>query len=259
MKLIKEIALELFKIKKQVPSRSGGEHEVSLESVVDRSKQKDVWPVKTDKLARYIDHTMLKPYATEKDIVQLCKEADKYGFYSVCVNPVYVKLAKKHIKKVKICSVVGFPHGANTSKIKNEEAKLALQEGASEIDMVISLGLLISEKYDDVYEEIKLLAETCHQNGAILKVILETAILTLEQKIKAALLAKKAGADFVKTSTGFAAGGAIERDVELLRKIVGPKMGVKASGGIGTKEKAIAMLEAGANRIGASRSIEIVK
>jgi deoxyribose-phosphate aldolase len=258
MKMIREIALQIFDVSEDKKSRSGGEHEVSLDSVIDRSKQEDQWPVKTTNIAEFIDHTMLKPYATQDDIIKLCKEAEKYNFKTVCVSPVYVKLAKEHVKNVEVCTVVGFPHGANTAAIKAAEAKLAIEQGASEIDMVINLALLMSGEYDQVYDEIELLAETCHNNNTKLKVILETAILTLEQKIISALLAKKAGADFVKTSTGFAAGGAIVRDVELLRRVVGPKMGVKASGGIGSKEKAKAMLEAGANRIGASKSIQLI-
>jgi deoxyribose-phosphate aldolase len=259
MKMIREIAQEIFNISEEKESRSGGEHEISLESVIDRSKQEDQWPVDIKNIAQYIDHTNLKPYATKEDIIQLCKEAEKYKFKTVCVSPVYVKLAKQHVKKVGVCSVVGFPHGANMASIKAAEAELAIEHGASEIDMVLSLAMLMSGEFDAVYEEIKLVAEKCHSKNVILKVILETAILTMRQKIIAALIAKKAGADFVKTSTGFAAGGAIARDVELLRQVVGPKMGVKASGGIDTKEKAETMLKAGANRIGASKSLELIK
>ncbi len=259
MKSIKEIAVELFGITEEKPSRSGGEHVISIDSVIDRSNIPDQLPDDYENLNKYIDHTILKPDATPEDIIKVCNEAEKYKFRSVCVNPCYVKLAKENLPTIDVCSVIGFPLGANTTAIKAAEAKLAIEQGAKEIDMVINIGLLKSGDYDEVYEDILRVSNTVHSNGAILKVIIETCLLDYEEKVIACLLSKKAGADFVKTSTGFSSGGAEVEDVKLMRKVVGNKMGVKASGGIRDREKAIAMLKAGANRIGASSSIKIIK
>ncbi len=258
MKTIKEIAVELFGIENQKPSRSGGEHEVSIESVVDRSNLPDMLPKDFENLNQYIDHTILKPDATIEDVIKVCNEAENYKFRSVCVNPGYVKLAYENLQTVDVCSVIGFPLGANTTAIKAAETKLAIENGAKEIDMVINIGLLKSAEYDEVYEDILTVCNTAHSNGAILKVIIETCLLDYEEKVIACLLSKKAGADFVKTSTGFSTGGATVEDIKLMRAVVGPKMGVKASGGIRSREKAIAMLKAGANRIGASSSVKII-
>lgn len=210
-------------------------------------------------LAGMIDHTLLKPDATEAQITKLCEEAREHGFASVCVNPGWVPLAADLLdgSAVRVCTVIGFPLGATTSTAKAFEAMDALRNGATEVDMVINVGLLKSGKDDEVREDIAVVAEEVREK-ALLKVILETGLLTDAEKVKACQLAKEAGADFVKTSTGFGHGGATVADVALMRKTVGPEMGVKASGGIRDYETAMAMIQAGANRIGASAGISIV-
>ncbi len=209
------------------------------------------------KLNRLIDHTNLKPEATKEDIKNLVDEAMANDFYSVCVNTSFVKFIKDYNKDIKIAAVVGFPLGAMSTKAKAFEAKTAIEDGASEIDMVIEIGRLKEKDYDYVLNDIKACKEACGEN--VLKVIIETCLLTDEEKIKACELAVKAGADFVKTSTGFSTGGAKASDILLMRKTVGENIGVKASGGIHNKKEAMEMVEAGANRIGASKSIEICK
>lgn len=209
------------------------------------------------KLNRLIDHTNLKPEATKGDIKNLVDEAMANDFYSVCVNTSFVKFIKDYNKDIKIAAVVGFPLGAMSTKAKAFEAKTAIEDGASEIDMVIEIGRLKEKDYDYVLNDIKACKEACGEN--VLKVIIETCLLTDEEKIKACELAVKAGADFVKTSTGFSTGGAKASDISLMRKTVGENIGVKASGGIHNKKEAMEMVEAGANRIGASKSIEICK
>ena len=210
-------------------------------------------------LNKYIDHTLLKPAAKKDEIIKLCNEAKDYHFASVCVNPTYVPLASKLLKgsDVKVCTVIGFPLGANLLATKISETKQALVEGADEIDMVINIGRLKDKDDEYVEKEIAELKHVCKKN--ILKVIIETCLLTDEEKVRACTLAKKAGADFVKTSTGFSTGGATVDDIKLMRKTVGKEMGVKASGGVRTKEDALKMIEAGATRIGASSSLEIIK
>lgn len=209
------------------------------------------------KLNQYIDHTLLKPEATPEQIEKLVGEAKEYNFKSVCVNSSYVSLVKKLDNNMNIAAVVGFPLGAMTTKAKAYETKLAVEDGAKEIDMVINIGRLKAKDYEYVLKDIK----ACKNEikDGILKVIIETCLLSDEEKIKACELAKKAGADFVKTSTGFSTGGAKIEDVKLMRKTVGDTIGVKASGGIHSKEEALAMIEAGANRLGTSASIDIVK
>lgn len=209
------------------------------------------------KLNRLIDHTNLKPEATKEDIKNLVDEAMANDFYSVCVNTSFVKFIKDYNKDIKIAAVIGFPLGAMSTKAKAFEAKTAIEDGASEIDMVIEIGRLKEKDYDYVLNDIKACKEACGEN--VLKVIIETCLLTDEEKIKACELAVKAGADFVKTSTGFSTGGAKASDISLMRKTVGENIGVKASGGIHNKKEAMEMVEAGANRIGASKSIEICK
>lgn len=210
-------------------------------------------------LAKYIDHTLLKPEATRQQIQEICTQAKKYGFHSVCVNPVWVKEAFKQVKNsnVKVCTVVGFPLGATTSEVKAFETKNAIKNGASEIDMVISIGKLKDGQYSEVQDDIQAVVEEA-QEKAIVKVIIETCLLTREEKVKACEIAVKAGADFVKTSTGFSSSGATIEDVRLMRKVVGPNIGVKAAGGIRDKDTALKMIEAGASRIGASSSVAIV-
>lgn len=210
-------------------------------------------------LAKLIDHTLLKPDATEKDIKTLCEEAKEYDFASVCVNPFYVKIANQMLKgtHVKVCTVIGFPLGATTSKVKAFEAAEAIKTGAQEIDMVINIGAMKSGDYDRVKEDIQTVVKAI-DGKALLKVILETCLLEKEEIKKACEISKEAGADFVKTSTGFSKAGANVEDIRLMRETVGEQMGVKASGGIRDTKTAKAMVEAGAARIGASASIKIV-
>jgi deoxyribose-phosphate aldolase len=211
-------------------------------------------------IAAMIDHTLLKPDATEDQIAQLCFEARKYDFASVCVNPSHVKLCAQLLKNsdVKVCTVIGFPLGASATDVKVFEANKAIDDGATEIDMVLNIGALKSRDYDYVAKDINGVVMAAHARGAIIKVILETALLNREEKIAACLIAKEAQADFVKTSTGFGGGGATVEDVALMREVVGPSMGVKASGGVKTMEDARQMVEAGATRIGASAGVKIV-
>ena len=210
------------------------------------------------KYNKLIDHTLLKQDATPEQIMKLCLEAKEFNFMSVCVNPAYVPLAYELLKDsdVKVCTVIGFPLGMNLTKTKVEEAMLAVNQGADEVDMVINVGMLKSENDEYVENEIRLIKESI--NGKLLKVIIETCLLTDEEKVRACLAAKRAGADFVKTSTGFSTGGATVHDVELMRKTVGEEMGVKASGGVRTHEDLLAMVEAGANRIGTSNGTKII-
>ncbi|MEW6040703.1 MAG: deoxyribose-phosphate aldolase [Elusimicrobiota bacterium] len=205
-----------------------------------------------------MDHTLLKANATQEEIGKLCEEAKKYHFASVCVNPGYVSMCSNLLRGsgVRVCTVIGFPLGATTPTVKAIEARDAIANGADEIDMVINVGELKSGNYQLVLDDIKAVREAT--KGKILKVILETAYLSKEEKIKGCLLAKDAGADFVKTSTGFGPSGATVEDIKLMRQTVGPLMGIKASGGIRTTEDAKKMVEAGATRIGASASVAIV-
>jgi deoxyribose-phosphate aldolase len=208
-----------------------------------------------------IDHTLLRPDATRAEIQKVCREAIEHRFASVCVNSYWVPLVASTLAgtPVKVCSVVGFPLGAALTAAKVAETEAALHLGAQEIDMVLNIGALRSGLDEAVDYDIRSVVETAHREGALVKVILETALLTDDEKIKACLLAKAAQADFVKTSTGFGPSGATEHDVALMRRTVGPEMGVKASGGIRTVEDALKMVAAGANRIGASASVKIVE
>lgn len=210
-------------------------------------------------LAKYFDHTILKAEATEAQVAKLCEEALANDFASVCVNQYYTKLVAEKLKgsDVKVCTVVGFPLGMSDVRVKAFETKAAIEDGAEEIDMVINVGALKDKKYDYVLNEIRTLKETCGKE-IVLKVIIEACLLTDEEKIKACELAKEAGADFVKTSTGFSTGGAKAEDVALMRKTVGEDMGVKASGGIHTAKEAQAMIDAGANRLGTSATLAII-
>ena len=208
---------------------------------------------------KLFDHTILKADATRKDVKRVCDEAMAYSFCSVCVNSYYVPYVANllHGSDVKICSVVGFPLGAMSTRAKALEAKIAVMDGADEIDMVINVGALKDRDYSVVLEDIKAVKEACGEH--ILKVIIETCLLTDDEKVKACELAKEAGADFVKTSTGFSSAGANVEDVRLMRETVGSDMGVKASGGIHDKEFAKELVDAGANRLGTSATIEIVE
>ncbi len=216
----------------------------------------------SDDIAAYIDHTLLKPEATRKDIEKLCEDARKYHFASVCVNPTYVKLAAQLLRDsgVKVCSVVGFPLGTHTPQIKALEARQAIRDGAREIDMVINIGALKDRDLDLLYRDIRSVVEACLDGNAICKVIIETALLTDEEKVIACETAKRARAHFVKTSTGFGPGGATAHDVAIMAEVVRSSgMGVKASGGIRSYEDALKMIQAGATRIGASASVQIVQ
>jgi deoxyribose-phosphate aldolase len=210
-------------------------------------------------LAKMIDHTLLKPDATKEQVIKLCDEARKYNFASVCINPSFVKLSAECLKgsPVKVCTVIGFPLGATTSVSKSIETRDAIANGAQEIDMVINVGALKARDYEQVRKDIEAVVEAA--NGQIVKVILETAFLTDEEKVKGCQLSKEAGADFVKTSTGFGPGGATAHDIALMRETVGRYMGVKAAGGIRDYATAQEMIKAGATRIGASASVSIVK
>lgn len=218
-------------------------------------------PHSVSSIARTIDHTLLRPDATRDDILQLCREARQYNFASVCLNPYWVPVAAAELvgAEIKVCTVVGFPLGATSTESKVAETEGALRAGAQEVDMVLNIGALLSDEDQVVEEEFGLVAAVCHRAGAILKVILETALLTDPQKINACFLAKDAGVDFVKTSTGFGPAGATVEDVALMRRTVGPEIGVKASGGIRTLDDLLKMLDAGANRIGASASVKIME
>jgi deoxyribose-phosphate aldolase len=212
-------------------------------------------------VARLIDHTLVRPESTRDDILRICREARQYGFASVCVNPYWVALAVSELTgfPVKVCTVAGFPLGATSTEGKMAEVAAALRLGAREIDMVLNVGALRSGDVDAVKQDIQAVAEVCHEASAIVKVILEAALLDDHQKAVACALARMAGADFVKTSTGFGPAGATTHDVALMRQVVGPDMGVKAAGGIRTLVDFRQMVAAGANRIGASASVAIVE
>ena len=210
-------------------------------------------------LNRMIDHTILKPEATEAAVQKIIDEAKEYNFFSVCINPCWVAFASEQLANtdVAVCTVIGFPLGANTPEVKAYEAADAIKNGANEVDMVINNGALKSQQYNHVRQDIQGVVDAA-KGKALVKVIIETALLTDEEKVKACELAKEASADFVKTSTGFSTGGAKVADIRLMRETVGPDMGVKASGGVHNAEEALAMIEAGATRIGASTGVAIV-
>lgn len=210
-------------------------------------------------LNRMIDHTILKADATKEDVLRIIEEAKTYHFYSVCINPTWVALAAEELKgePTAVCTVIGFPLGANTSEVKAYETADAIKNGADEVDMVINIGALKSKQFKKVQADIEAVVSAA-KDKALVKVIIETALLDNEEIVKACELAKAAGADFVKTSTGFSTGGAVVADVKLMRETVGPEMGVKASGGIHNEAEAAAMVEAGANRLGTSASVAIV-
>ncbi len=209
--------------------------------------------------SKYIDHTVLKATATKIDILKLCDEAVRYDFKSVCVNPYFVPYAKEVLygSDILICTVIGFPLGANTKEVKAFETIKAISDGADEIDMVINIGEAKEHNWDYVYEDIKSVVDAA--NGVLVKVIIETCYLTDEEKIEACKCAVKANADYVKTSTGFGSGGATAKDIKLMRDVVGPDIGVKASGGVKTKDDFKLMIENGATRIGTSNGISLME
>jgi deoxyribose-phosphate aldolase len=213
----------------------------------------------SENMAGYIDHTLLKPEATEAQIIELCREAVKFGFFSVCINPSYVKTAVQELRNsdVKVCCVVGFPLGATTTAVKAFETAEAVENGAAEIDMVIHIGVLKDKKEDYLAQDIAAVVKAAA--GCPVKVIIETGLLTEEEKIMACRLAKKAGAGYVKTSTGFGPGGATIADIMLMRETVGLELGIKASGGVRDRETAEQMIKAGATRIGTSSGVTIIR
>ncbi|MCM3725532.1 deoxyribose-phosphate aldolase [Neobacillus cucumis] len=215
----------------------------------------------TQNIVKMIDHTLLKADATQEEILKIINEAKEYLFASVCVNPTWVKTAAELLAdtpEVKVCTVIGFPLGASTSETKAFETKNAIENGADEVDMVINISALKDQQDDIVEKDIRAVVEAA-KGKALVKVIIETCLLTDEEKVKACELAVKAGADFVKTSTGFSTGGATAQDIRLMRQTVGANVGVKASGGVRSREDALAMVEAGATRIGASSGVSIAK
>lgn len=217
--------------------------------------------LKPEEIAPMIDHTLLKPTATTAQIEQICAEARQYGFASVCVNPTHVRVCAELLKDAHpaVCTVIGFPLGATASIVKSYETEIAIQDGADEIDMVINIGALKDGNDELVLDDITGVVETAHAKSKLVKVIIETCLLTDKEKERACKLAKEANADFVKTSTGFAGGGATVEDIALMRRVVGTEMGVKAAGGVRSYEDAIAMLEAGATRLGASAGVKIMQ
>lgn len=210
-------------------------------------------------LNRYIDHTLLKPEASQSAIEHLCQEAKAYEFMSVCVQPTWVSFASEQLKgsQVKVCTVIGFPHGANTPETKSFETGNAIDNGAHEVDMVINIGAVKSNNWALVERDIASVVTVAKEKGALSKVIIETCLLTDDEKVKVCDICKAVGADFVKTSTGFSTGGATVQDITLMRQTVGENMGVKASGGVRSKEDALAMIAAGATRLGASSGVQI--
>lgn len=245
------------------PASPEGKKPVSPVSGADasRSPTASEGALSPERLASYIDHTLLKPEATYDQIAQLCSEARQYRFASVCVNTTHVKRCAELLKDsgIRVCATIGFPLGATLTDAKVFEAQQAIRDGASELDMVINVGALKSRDHDLVQSDIAAVTQACHAEGALLKVIIETALLTEEEKVAACRLAQAAGADFVKTSTGFGPGGATPEDVALMRRVVGPSMGVKAAGGIRTYTDVQKMIAAGATRIGASAGVRIME
>ncbi|MEW6109961.1 MAG: deoxyribose-phosphate aldolase [Nitrospirota bacterium] len=216
----------------------------------------------SSELAKMIDHSALRPETTKDQILRLCDEARVFGFCAVCVAPVWVPLVKEALKGalVRVATVIGFPHGNTIREVKAYEAGLAIEEGAHELDMVINIGALKSRDHEAVFHDISAVVESARrEQGIVVKVILETSLLTEEEKVMGCQLAEKAGADFVKTSTGFAAGGVTTADVALIRQVVGNRLGVKAAGGIRDLQTALAMIRAGADRLGCSASVSIMK
>lgn len=248
------------KITKEVMARLKEQMPVQGASPAKAGQQPDAKPrISAGELAKYIDHTLLKPEAGQAQFEQLCDEAMQYRFMSVCVNSSWVPFVAKKLRGsgIKICSVIGFPLGEMDTRSKAFEARSALASGADELDMVINIGALKSRNLKLVEEDIRAIKRACRSN-TILKVIIETGLLTEDEKVLACEISKKAEADFVKTCTGFLGGGATVPDIELMRKVVGPKIGVKASGGIRNFEQAVALIHAGANRLGCGSSVAVI-
>ncbi len=249
MNSIQKIAIELFG--DNIPCRCGGAHQICLKCQTCRAESQDQTNVSS--IAAIIDATILKATATESDVTELCNMANEYNTASVCINSQFIPLIIKSLDpQIRSCTVINFPLGASSAKVIASETASVLSAGVKEVDMVQNLSSLLSGDYDTSYTSINDAAKLCISTGALLKVILETCYLSEEQIIVSCLIAKKAGAHFVKTSTGFGTAGATAENIALMRCVVGPKLGVKASGGIRNREQALAMVAAGANRIGAS-------
>ncbi len=259
MSLSNEVIQHLIERTLQVVHEQGGEHHEAWE--VHTHRPPTITHPTPELLASYIDHTLLKPEATEADIRRVCEEALTYHFASVCVNPTWVSLVHNMVADAGIvpCTVVGFPLGATLPAVKAFEARTSLDAGAREIDMVMNIGRLKSGHYAYVADDITRVVHEAHEEGALVKVILETGLLSEEEIVAACVLAKIAGADYVKTSTGFGPRGATVEDVTLMRRVVGPDMGVKAAGGIRTPEQAWALIRAGATRLGTSAGVKLVQ
>ena len=273
-RIIEQITRNVLVLIQDAPSASGGHEGATISSHNYAERVRPVVHAGADRiastlgvaptdgqLAHMIDHTLLKPDATQDEIARLCFEARKHGFATVCVNPSYVRLCTQLLKgsPVVVCTVVGFPLGATPTEVKVYETQQAIRDGASEIDMVINVGAVKSRDYELAKNDIASVARACHANNALLKVIIEAALLADDEKVIACQLAKVAGADYVKTSTGFGPGGATAADVALMRRVVGPSIGVKAAGGIRTLADAQQMIAAGASRLGASASVKILQ
>ncbi len=258
MKNIKELSLQLFSISEKENCKCRGAHEVCLQCKKCIAGKDIQLPTDFENLTQYIDHTILKADATKNDIKKLCEEADENNFASVCANPTFVELMSFQLEKAKVCTVVGFPLGANTESVKVFETKNAIKNGANEIDIVIKISKLKKKQYSQLMMEFEKITDICIKENAVSKLIIETCFLNNTEIIVSCLLAKKAGFDFVKTSTGMGNGGATIENVKLMREVVGHKFGVKASGGIRDKKTTIEMLKAGANRIGTSRGMDII-
>jgi len=259
MEKIRLISLSLFNIKKQIKCKCSGLHEICL----DCEKCHIVNGIQTvsdfNNLNTYIDHTSLRPDTTNADIIRLNNEALIYKFKSICINPTNVKYAISLESKTKVCSVIGFPLGANTWRTKMYEAKECIELGASELDIVIDIGAFKAKEYLKIFNDLKILKKYCENRKVVLKAIIESCLLSEDEIIIISLIVKKAGFDFVKTSTGFGIKGAEFDTVRLIRDTLGPYMGVKASGGIKNRHELIKMLQAGANRIGTSNSVNIME
>jgi deoxyribose-phosphate aldolase len=258
MKEIKDIALKLFGPNPKC--KCGGGHEICLGCNYCRANDPDqLWNAKAP-IADYLDATILKADTVEQDIKDLCTYAVKSKCKAICINSHYLPFAKSKVKdRVGLCTVINFPLGSGTNMAVLAEAEAVLDEDIHELDMVQNIPALLSGYWMVAYESIMEVSDICRENGTLLKVIIETCFLTREQVIMSCLIAKKAGADFVKTSTGMGSGGATKENIELMRAVVGPKLGVKASGGVRTREDALTMLKAGANRIGTSNAKAIIE
>jgi len=259
MEELQKIASKLIKDHK--PSKCDAGHKICLHCNHCRATQPEIPRIDTTSINQYIDLTLLKPETTFQDIENLCRNATQYNFKTVCVNPHFLTFAKQTIARENpiLCTVISFPLGANSAKVKLFEAKTAIAYGAKEVDMVMNISHLKAGMFNEIHNEIADIHKLCHQNDVTLKVIIETCILTWDEVVLASLLAKQAGADFIKTSTGFAQSGADVVTVGLIRTTIGTKMGIKASGGIKTLKHTIAMFKAGANRIGTSNGVQIIQ